>query len=81
MPHIIKLFPNPAQNRLSIECYINGQPGNIIIFDKNGRIYRNLSIGDGMVDISLESLEDGLYLLALQVNGTTFDIKRFIVSK
>ena len=81
IPHIISLFPNPAQNQLSIECYTNDQAGNIVIFDKEGRIYTSLSIVGSIVNISLESFEDGLYLLALQINGTTFDIKRFIVSK
>jgi len=81
VPHIIKLFPNPAQNQLNIECYTNDQPSNIVVYNKDGKIYRSLPVSGSMLNISLESFEDGLYLLALNVNGITFDIKRFIVSK
>ncbi len=81
IPQIIKLFPNPAQNQLDIECFTNGQIGTINMYNKDGKVYKSFTIESKSSTISLESFENGLYIVTLLVNGTTFDIKRFIVSK
>ncbi len=81
VPHIIKLYPNPAQTQLDIECFTNNQTGTIYIYDKDGKIHKSFVIEGNSATISLESFENGVYIVALFINGTAFDTKRFVVAK
>ena len=81
VPHIVKLYPNPTQSQFDIECFTNGQPATIYIYNKEGKAINSFTISDASSSISLESFENGVYIVALFVNGTCFDTKRFIVSK
>lgn len=81
IPHIVKLFPNPAQNNLHLELFTNKQPSVIIIYNDSGKIYKSITTDESTLQVSLDNFENGIYLISLSISGTVLDIKRFIVSK
>ncbi len=81
IPHIVKLYPNPAQTQLDIECFTNGLVATIYIYNKEGKVYKSLTLDNTSTAISLETFESGIYIVALFINGTAFDVKRFMVFK
>jgi len=81
IPRIIKLYPNPASSQLDVEWFANGKPATISIYDKDGTTYWSFKADNTSATISLESFKNGVYIVALFINGAALDIKRFIVSK
>ena len=71
----IRLFPNPARNKVEIE--INGfEPGfiQVMLIDNKGNKVRNdkrLVLGNKEIIVLMFSENPGLYILALKQNKTT----------
>jgi hypothetical protein len=81
VPYIAKVFPNPASSILQVEIFTKDQLATILIFNKDAKIYQSILAKSSTLDIMLDKFENGIYIISLSVNGTTFDTKRFIVSK
>ncbi len=69
----LKLYPNPANEILNIECEIlNGENSKIEILNSLGQAIREeeLIFNDGKVSIDVKDLENGVYFITLSRRGT-----------
>jgi len=77
----INLFPNPANNQLTIILGINNQKVDVAISDINGKtIYSTTTNGMQMIDVNTKDFAAGIY--AVQIKAVDFiGTKRLIISK
>lgn len=82
----LKLFPNPgtSQNRTLTFELIRDEQLNIAIFDKYGRIIKQLSnksypAGKHQLDLELDNLNKGAYLMRIQSNSSRKTISFIII--
>ena len=74
---INSVFPNPASDKLSAKIFGRGRDLNcsFVIYDQFGRavISKNevVSMGNNQVDIDLESLEKGVYIIEIKADENT----------
>jgi uncharacterized protein len=72
----LKLFPNPFSSELSIQTE---SPGEVAVFDLQGRLLGRWQKGPGIFSLPLERLPDGVYLV--RVNTTEGVISGSAVKK
>ena len=81
----LKIYPNPANNILIIECRSSFYAPNAVIkiLNMEGIILQNISVNrqDDYMVIPLSDFKSGLYLCKLEINGKTIDTKKFIVTR
>ncbi|MCF8429794.1 MAG: T9SS type A sorting domain-containing protein [Bacteroidia bacterium] len=63
------IYPNPAQNNFSIEFKSNTE-GTVRIFDISGKIVLNTTINSINQTIDCSNLNNGLYIVQIEANGT-----------
>ena len=63
------IYPNPAQNNFSIEFKSNTE-GSVRIFDISGKIVLNTTINSISQTIDCSNLNNGLYIVQIEANGT-----------
>ncbi|MCX6753197.1 MAG: T9SS type A sorting domain-containing protein [Candidatus Nomurabacteria bacterium] len=68
------LYPNPANENITIDLPLNGRESNVEIIDVTGRLILSLKVS-GKQNIDVSSFKDGVYFLK---NGNT--TKKFIVA-
>lgn len=78
--------PNPFSRETRIDCYIPETSGNsdLYIYNMNGTQLQQYSIngkGEQSVTISGNTLEPGMYLYTLVIDGKEVDTKRMILTK
>ena len=64
----IKFYPNPVKNKINIEIFSDDIFADIIIFDLNGRLIKdieNIEIKNNLLKIDLSDLYIGSYLLEI----------------
>jgi len=80
----IKVFPNPAADKLNVSISSNvAEPTEVIIYDQSGRKMESLETAyDGSTPIIMDvsSLSGGFYLLLVKKNHFTSN-KRFFIEK
>jgi hypothetical protein len=78
----VKVFPNPASERLVIELYDKSRTDqiDISIFDALGQMYlkERVNASDSIFTIDVASLPSGTYLLRIQNKEGAFSIKKFV---
>ncbi len=85
-PSLLNVYPNPAAASLNILCFINEEndANHATIFDINGKRLLETSLqgysGLKEVNLNTSSLDNGIYVLRLTVDGLTTSTK-FSVSK
>lgn len=85
-PKLYQNVPNPfdAVTEISVFLPENTREARILVFDLNGRQLRNLPLterGQTSIELSGSTLEAGMYLYSLMVNGQEVDTKRMILTK
>lgn len=76
----IKIFPNPAQNKLFLEIAESNGDLNINICDLNGKtLITQNSVKSGQ--FNLTSLDNGIYLVNLFKQGVLFCTKKIVIIK
>jgi hypothetical protein len=63
------IYPNPAQNNFSIEFKSNTE-GSVRIFDISGKVVLNTTINSISQTIDCSNLNNGLYIVQIEANGT-----------
>ncbi len=58
-----QIFPNPFNSTLSIITEKTAK--NILIYDVFGRLVKNQPVSETQIDLNLEGLSEGVYLLRL----------------
>ena len=78
-------YPNPTVNTLNVAFGdIKGfNSGRIIIRNALGSelINKAININDNLTSIDVSSLERGVYLYTVQLDGQKFQTKKFAISK
>jgi hypothetical protein len=77
------LYPNPANNRLTIsfeKTLVRG--ADISIYDVQGTIIKSYKAGSGITEYTIESLglKSGIYLIRVSKDGVNLGFKKLIVS-
>jgi hypothetical protein len=69
--HVIKLYPNPSSGNIILECNMFEQSAELIIYSLTGEpmIKYFIPPGTKTMNINAESLQAGMYLYELNVNG------------
>jgi hypothetical protein len=71
------VFPNPAQNAITISSS-TAENAEITIYDLNGRTVINTSINGNQKDIDVNQISKGFYLMKIVGSDKTTDIVKFI---
>ena len=82
----LELYPNPFTDNTEIEYYVpaNVTSAEIYIFSLSGLLLQTYPLSDfghGYVTVSGSSLEAGMYVYALVVDGRIVDSKRMILTR
>jgi|GEM_PF-6893998 len=64
-PNIMKVYPNPASNYLTIRRANNTLLGSVLIFDGAGKIVYKKTTGDSNLTINVKSFSAGVYYLKI----------------
>lgn len=77
----LTLYPNPSQDQLTLETgsYFN-QPASIVLYDAQGRkvMTDSWSAGEKRKQMSVENLENGVYLVVVETTAGRVMIKRIL---
>ena len=83
-PLQIEIYPNPTIGLL----YINTGPlkwrGNLLIYDSQGKlVYQGLYDHENneVIELNLNWLQEGIYLLRLNTAGGEYAVKKFVIAK
>ncbi len=74
----LTLFPNPVKDRLSIDVSSDGV---LNILNINGRVVKTYNINEGLNQIGVDDLPNGIYLLKMIDDSFQTISKRLIISK
>jgi predicted MPP superfamily phosphohydrolase len=82
----IKIYPNPASQKLYVECSsLNGKEADISLYNITGQLVRKVSLkGDynHLQEIDLDRLSEGLYILRIiDEDAKVLKIDRIIIKK
>lgn len=67
--NLLKVFPNPASNNVTIESASTIK--HINVYDISGRIVYSVSLDQNKVNLNIEQLDKGVYMMQIEtVNGT-----------
>jgi len=81
----ITLFPNPAQNELSVSVNAYaGQQADLVVVNQVGAVVEMMRIEalpESPLSINVSAYTNGLYFLRVQVAGSDFITKKFVVRK
>jgi hypothetical protein len=70
----LKVYPNPAENTLSIELN-NSNEKSIVISDISGRVVLSAKTTNDKINLNITSLSNGVYFVKVQSNNATEVIK------
>ena len=73
----MKIFPNPANETITIETQNKGAIGTLSIFDAQGQVILTKQITDSLLQIGIRSIARGVYFVKFN-NGRTQEVKRLI---
>lgn len=77
---LIKIYPNPSNGSFNIEIKENSTISDIMIFDLKGNIvYNNSQIIKNNLNINLNNISNGNYLLRFKINNLDYSTKINIV--
>lgn len=72
------LYPNPAENTLSVSLNGNSTKANYIIYDATGREIMSNQITSGITQLDISSLTKGTYFIQVIRNGEGTDRLQFV---
>lgn len=77
----VRMYPNPAKDKLTIETMADVRIKNIEIYSVDGRLVhtRNLTVPTNNLTINVSDFASGFYLLKMKSQNNTALTKRFIV--
>jgi hypothetical protein len=81
-PKLSSLFPNPANNNVTVNYSLNQGQASLEVKNVLGQVQRVLPIvaGSKSTNISVADLPSGVYFVTLKSNGSIIDTKRLVVN-
>lgn len=76
---VLRAFPNPADNIITIRWAGSTSPIEIVLFDSMGRKVESTITADGETKISVLGYASGVYLLVAMSNGVVIDSASILV--
>ena len=78
--HINKIYPIPADNKLSIELKENIKVDDIYLVSMNGNLHKNLPFTKSRkkVDVNVSGIDTGLYILSIITEKDILKVKVII---
>lgn len=70
--NIVSIFPNPANETLTILLPNNSSPTECILFDNAGKDVRRFIVSGGDKQVDISELESGIYLIQIESQITKF---------
>jgi hypothetical protein len=64
-----KVFPNPAQDKITVASEIVSKNSTIEIFDMNGRLLQSLNFNSVKKEINISDLKEGVYVIKITNQG------------
>ncbi|MBR9861016.1 T9SS type A sorting domain-containing protein [bacterium] len=74
----VSLYPNPAQNELTVELNIDVQDAQVQLRDLSGRLLLQQEIGQGQNIINTSDLSEGMYIVEIKVQDYIWSQKLII---
>jgi len=71
----IDIYPNPANDHLTIESFSNNSL--LTIYDLSGKIFLELQMLDYKMEIPIDHLQNGIYLIKID-SGNSSEIQKFV---
>ena len=68
----IKIYPNPATNKIYVQLPYNGAKYDMQIVNQLGQVCMTTEITGGAADIDVAALPGGIYIMKLTCNGNSF---------
>jgi hypothetical protein len=68
----IKIYPNPANNELLISLSKNCNNSQILIMNVLGETIKNISTTNTETKINISEIENGVYFVKVNTNGSSF---------
>lgn len=74
------VYPNPAQNSLTVDFGTNVQNGTIAIYNTMGQEVLNVRVSGNRTTLATDKLPNGNYFCKF-INDATTTVKKFIIEK
>jgi hypothetical protein len=77
----IKLFPNPAQNEITIESELELTNGKATIYNLNGQKMIEITLNNNSTQIDTSGLIVGVYVVKITSADNVIDKQKLIIQK
>ena len=68
----LSIYPNPTSDFVNIQLPTSAQEGHLALFDLNGRLISRQVLQNESMQLNLQGLVSGTYLLQLEINGQLY---------
>jgi hypothetical protein len=81
-PKLNSLFPNPANNNVTVNFVLNAGQASIEVKNVLGQVQKIMPIvaGSKSTNLNVADLPSGIYFVSLKSNGNIIDTKRLVVN-
>lgn len=76
--HIVKAYPNPAEDILKIETGTNASISELYIIDICGKTVRALIVNGSTEEVDIRDLPAGVYILKTRISDGYLEVNRFV---
>jgi hypothetical protein len=82
VPKLNSLFPNPANNNVTVNFAVNQGQASIEVKNVLGQVQRIMPLtpGSKSTNLNVADLPSGIYFVSLKSNGNIIDTKRLVVN-
>ena len=77
----IAIYPNPANDKIFVECTEPFSTGVCIITDLSGRIIKRTQFNRGQKEVLISEMAEGLYILKLSLDDKGTVYSKFVISR
>lgn len=74
-------YPNPASTSFNVQMTTNGANVNLMVYNILGETVMNEQLYDGLNNVNVEMLNNGVYFYSILKNGRAVETKKLIVRK
>ncbi len=76
--HIVKVYPNPAEDFLIIETDFDANISELYILDIHGKEVKSLIVNRPSIEVDIRDLTAGIYILKTRISDGYLEVNRFV---